>query len=207
MNPKFWIFAAALSTACFGADDKEEEEEEEEEQTEPSSEPSSEASSEPSSEPSTEPTILYITSGYSGTAEVVPGTSFEGTETYVSGYNDAPTGAVDTEIFWTSTGTPVESPAECVDCAFAFDIQLTFDAGASTDPQGSGGDASFGYALGTSDYGANTLFYGAEGSWSPWIYDGNSATDGAGVEHAQVVNLDGTTFTYDSIVVDYYYAY
>ena len=210
MNAKYWLFAAALaSTACLPTDDKDEDEEEEEE-SQPSDEPGSEPS-EPGSEPSEpagEPSYAYITQSYSGDAVVTPGTGYEGTESLSLGVNDsAGTGNLSTELVWSVSGTSTEAPSECGDCVFAFDVQLTFDAAASTDPDGSGSDMAFGYALGTGDYGT-TLFYGGESGWGAWLADGQTQADLAGTEHAQVVDFsDGTNFTYTDGIVDFYYYY
>ena len=110
---------------------------------------------------------------------------------------------MDTEIVWSVSGTSIDAPTECGDCVFSFDVALTFDAAASTDPDGSGANAAFGYALGTSDYGTDTLFYGNDGSWGPWLVNGQDS----GADTPQVVSFDGSDFTYDNGVVDYYYAY
>jgi hypothetical protein len=90
---------------------------------------------------------------------------------------------------------------------FSFDLNLTYDAAASIDPDGSGADAVFSYAVGTSSYGENTLFYGSEGEWSPWLVDGNTNEDLEGTSHASVVSFDGTNFTYTDGIVDFYYYY
>ncbi len=211
MNTKFWSLAAilAVGTACL--DDEKTEEEEGEETSEPTSEPSAE---EPAGEPSTEepaaePSYAYITQSFSGSATVAPGTSYEGTETLSVGVNDtAGTGNLSTELIWSVVGTPAEDPADCADCVFSFDLNLTFDAAASTDPDGSGEDFVFSYAFGTSSYGENTLFYGNEAyGWSPWLVDGESQADLAGTAHAQEVSFDGTNFTYSDGTVDFYYYY
>jgi len=210
MNAKFWALAAviAMGTAC--TDDKEETEEEEE-TSEPTSEPSTE---EPAGEPSTEepaaePSYAYITQSYAGSATIVPDTSYEGVESLSIGVNDtAGTGNLQMELIWNIVGAPAEAPADCADCLFSFDLNLTFDAAASTDPDGSGSDMTFSYAVGTSSYGENTLFYGSEAyGWSPWLVDGNANTDLAGTEHAAEVSFDGTNFTYTDGAVDFYYYY
>lgn len=209
MNAKFWSLAAvlAMGTACL---DDEKAEDEEEETSEPTSEPSAE---EPAGEPSTEepaaePSYAYITQSYAGSATVVPDTSYEGMESLSLGVNDtAGTGNLSTEIVWNIVGAPADAPADCADCLFSFDLNLTYDAAASTDPNGEGADMSFSYAVGTSSYGENTLFYGSEGQWSPWLVDGNSQADLEGTEKANVVSFDGTNFTYSDGVVDFYYYY
>ena len=68
---------------------------------------------------------------------------------------------------------------------------------ASTDPDGYCSDMSFSYALCTSDYGTNTLFYSADGSWAPWLVNGESTDDLAGTSHLQVVFFTGTQFSFD----------
>ena len=73
----------------------------------------------------------------------------EGTESYSIGVSDtAGTGALDLQLVWNGVGAPVESPAECQDCIFAFDLNYTFDT-VLIDPNGEGSDATL-YALGTS---------------------------------------------------------
>ena len=202
MNGKFWSMAALLvmGTACL--DDKEEEEEEEE------SEPTSEPTSEPSApdEPD-EPVTAWITQSWSGSATVTPGGSYEGTETFTVAENDSAGQPPQTEMIWTGIGSPIDNPSDCEECVFAFDLNMTFDAAASTDPNGEGADVAFSYALGTSSYGENTLFYGSEGQWSPFLVDGNPAgPDAAGTTFTTVVSFDGTNFTYDQGIVDYYYS-
>ena len=206
MNAKFWSLAAVLAMGTACVDDKAEEEEEE---SEPTSEPTTEPTSEPSTEePASEPSYAYITQSFSGSATVVPDTSYEGTESFAVGVNEtAGTGNLQTELVWTAVGTAAAAPADCGDCVFSFDLNMTFDAAASTDPNGEGSDLEFSYALGTSSYGENTLFYGSEGSWSAWLVDGNSQADLAGTEHAQSVSFDGTNFSYNDGTVDFYYYY
>ena len=207
MNVKFWSLAAVLvaGTACT---DDEKTEPSTEPSTEPAADPSTEPAADPSSEPAGEPSYAYITQSFSGSATVVPGTSYEGTETLSIGVNDtAGTGNYATELVWTAVGASADAPADCADCLFSFDLNMTFDAAASTDPNGDGSDFVFSYAVGTSSYGENTLFYGSEGDWSPWLVDGNSQSDLAGTAHDTVVSFDGTNFTYTDGIVDFYYYY
>ena len=192
-----------MGTACSDAEKPEE-----------TIEPTSESTSEPSepagepSEPASEPSYAYITQSFSGSATVVPGTSYEGTESFAIGVNDtAGTGNVQSEIVWTIIGASAESPADCADCLFAFDLNLTYDAAASTDPNGEGADDAFSYAVGTSSYGENTVFYKGDGDWGPWLVDGQSEADLEGTDHAQSVSFDGTNFSYSDGVVDFYYYY
>ena len=208
MNMKYWLFAATLaSVACLPEDDKDEEEEEE---SEPSGEPSGEASSETSTEPDPDDddaVYVFTTDSFTGDAVVTPGTAYEGTETYTFGLNDsAGTGNFEVQFVWSVSGSSIEAPAECTDCQFAFDVDLTFDAAASTDPDGQGEDISFGYALGTTDEGT-TLFYGGPNGWGPWLVDGTVNADEAGTAHSEVVSFDGANFSYSDGVVDYYEEY
>ena len=202
MSAKFWSLAAVLAMGTACVDDKLEEEEEE---SEPTSEPTSEPSQE---EPASEPSYAYITQNFSGSATVVAETSYEGTETLAVGVSDtAGTGSLQSELIWNIVGASAAAPADCGDCVFAFDLNLTFDAAASTDPNGEGADMSFSYALGTSSYGENTLFYGSTNGWSAWLVDGNPRSDLAGTEHLQTVSFDGTNFSYNDGIVDFYYYY
>ena len=189
MNAKFWSLAAvfAMGTACL--DDKAEEEEEE-------SEPTSEPTSEPSvSEPSVpdEPVTVWVTQSWSGSAVVTPGESYEGIETFMVGENDSAGQAPQTEWIWNGVGIPMDNPSDCQDCVFAFDLNMTFDAAASTDPDGAGEDAVFSYAFGTSSYGENTLFYGTDGEWSTFLVDGDpTGPDSDGTTFTTSVAFDGT---------------
>lgn len=177
-------------------------------EAEPAEEPSSEPTSEPTNEPTSESSKAYITQSYSGTGVVNFMQTYDGTESLSTGVNQtAGTGNLTTDLIWTVHGTIAENPSECGQCVFTFDMELTFDAGASTDPNGDGADMNFSYALGTSDYGADTLFYGSSSSWGPWLVNGRSQTDLAGTDHTQVVDFDGTTFTYTDGIVDFYYYY
>ena len=214
MNAKFWSLAAvmAMGTACLD-DEKIEEEEVSEPTSEPTSEPS-EPAAEPDEEP--EPTYAYITQNWTGSATVVPGASYEGTETLSFGVNyTAGTGSLDLKLVWNGVGAPIEAPADCQDCVFAFDLNYTFDAAASIDPNGEGSDASFSYAFGSDVDGANTLFYKGDGEWGPFLTDGEAAAaplgggeqDLNGDTFLQEVSFDGTNFTYDQGFVDFYYYY
>lgn len=204
MNAKFWSLATvlAMGTACL-----DDEKIEEEEVSEPTSEPTSEPS-EPAAEPAEEPTYAYITQNWTGSATVVPGASYEGTETLSLGVNPtAGTGSLDLKLVWNGVGAPIEAPADCQDCVFAFDLNYTFDAAASIDPNGEGSDASFSYAFGSDVDGANTLFYKGDGEWGPFLTDGTEETDLNGDAFTTSVSFDGTNFTYDQGFVDFYYYY
>ena len=147
MSAKFWSLVTVLTMGTARLDD----EKVEDDQT-------SESTSDPSPTSDLDPTA-YITQNFVGSATVVPGTSYEGSETLIFGIN-ATTGSTDNEVkyVWNIVGSPAESPADCVDCLFAFDLNLTFDADASIDPDGSGEDASFSYALSISSYGEDSIF-------------------------------------------------
>ena len=111
------------------------------------------------------------------------------------------------QFVWNGVGAPIEAPAECGDCVFAFDLNYTFDAAASIDPNGEGSDVTFSYAFGTDSYGSNTLFYGSSEGWGPFLTDGNVQTDLNGDSFATSVTFDGTNFSYDQGLVDFYYYY
>lgn len=166
------------------------------------------------SEPSTEeavsvPSYAYITQNFSGSATVIPNSSYEGLEIISIGFNElAGTGNLQTELVWTVVGTAIPAPTECgADCVFAFDLNLTYDEAASTDPNGEGIDMNYSYALGVNSYGENTLFYGSEDLWSEWLVDGYVTPDLAGTEHRASINFDGTNFDYNDGFIDFYYYY
>jgi hypothetical protein len=160
------------------------------------------------SDSSDEASYAYITQSYSGSAIVVPNASYEGIEVLSLGVNDTiGTGNLSTELVWNIVGVSTDDPVDCGDCIFAFDLDLTFDAAASTDPNGDGKDAAFSYALGTSSYGENILFYGSYGEWNAWLVVGNSQVDLTDTEHETVVSFDGRNFTYSDGTVDFYYYY
>ena len=80
------------------------------------------------SELAEEASFAYITQSISGSATVVTGVSFEGTETFSLGVNDAPgTGNLQSELIWRGMGSPINTPADCMECIFAFELFYTFD--------------------------------------------------------------------------------
>lgn len=149
----------------------------------------------------------YMTQNYFGSATVAPGESYEGTHVYQFAQSaEAGLGVAVVELIWNVTGTPEAAPESCVGCAFAFELQLVFDEEASTDLENQGYDMAFSYALGSSEYGENTLFYGYNDSWGIWIVDGREQIDDEGTAHLESVYFSGSEFTYTDGVIDFYEA-
>lgn len=147
----------------------------------------------------------YVTQNHFGSATVVPEESFEGTEYYQFARNSMTgLGVAVIDLIWTTSGVPEPAPEICVDCVFAFDVQFTFDQEASTDLDNQGYDMNFSYALGSSEYGENTLFYGYNGSWGVWIADERVQVDDEGTEHLEEVSLSGSEFSYTDGLIDFY---
>ena len=124
-------------------------------------------------------------------------TDYDGTEVFTYGIADSSAGAagVDCLVHWNTTGTPI---APCSGCEFAFDVTLAYSATDSTDNGVWSScpvlqtDWSYAYAY-TDDYygyGSYALFQDSYGAWSPWAQ----------------ATFDGTTFSYTSGDVDYYYS-
>ena len=147
----------------------------------------------------------YVTQNYFGSAAVVPEESYEGTHTYQFARNSQTgIGVAVIELIWKVSGTPEPSPEACVNCVFAFDLEFVFDEEASTDLEDQGYDMQFSYALGSSEYGENTLFYGYNDSWGIWIVDERGQVDDEGTEHFESVVLSGSQFDYSDGMIDFY---
>lgn len=197
---KYWLLSTIfVSTSCLSVDDKDKEAEE--------SQPTSESSADPIGEDSDDQgQVYYITQNFSGAAAVVSGSSYEGSEILRVASNLEPeTGIIESELIYSVSGTSIDSPTECTDCQFAFALQLTFDAEASIDPSESGQDISFSYAYGTSEEGADTVFYKGAGSWTAWLVNGSESGADNGLR--QEASFDGTSFIYNDNLIDFYYYY
>ena len=149
----------------------------------------------------------YLTENHFGSATVVPNESFEGREYYQEAQNSMTgVGVAIIDFAWDTVGIPEPAPEICSDCIFAFDVQFTFNEEDSTniEDQASCYDMNFSYALGTSEYGQNTLFYGYNGSWGIWIVEERAQIDDEGTEHLEEVSFSGTEFTYSDGRIDVY---
>jgi len=150
---------------------------------------------------------VYITQNWSGSGTVNNGT-YIGTESFAQGENaQAGTGVLDKELVYDLSGTTASNPTDCTNCVFTFDISATFLPNQSIDPNSEGIDMNFSYALGVNAYGANTLWYGSSNTWYEFLVDGTEQTDLAGTIFTTTVTFDGTNFSYDQGLVDFYYYY
>ena len=196
-----FILVASLAIACTSSKDDSAADTEDDTST---SEPSGEPSSQPASEPGYEPTLYILTSYYAGEADVVPGTSYTGYESF--DYNDGTYGAgeYNCQLVWDATGTSAAAPASCATCEFTFDLALAPRTGAdyivndgSCDDMFADMTFQYAYSSDYNGYGASVLYDG-----SIWIYDGAVS---AGT--AANVSFDGAKFTYGGGYIDYYYYY
>ena len=172
--------------------------------SQPSSEPSGEPSGEPSAEPGYEPTLYILTQYFAGEADVVPGTSYEGYESFDLNDGTYGVGEYNCQLVWDATGVSAANPASCANCEFAFDLTLEPRTGADYIVNDGTCDDTFvtttfqyAYSSDYNGYGASVLYDG--GLWS---YDGNASGT-----TPHVVSFDGAKFSYGVGYIDYYYYY
>lgn len=120
--------------------------------------------------------------------------SYTGQEVYGFGIGKTSAGELDCKVVWDAVGTYRDA---CDGCEFAFDVALTYNAGESYDDS-PGGDCSgymtdFAWGYGYTDdyYGYGpTLMFDYSGTWYGF---------------AEATSFDGSSFTYSTGTVDYYY--
>ena len=159
MTNKYWLSLFALAAACVPI---EKDDSGLDSSSEPTSEPTDEPSSEPSSEPSAEPTLYILSSYWAGEATVVPGTSYEGWESFDK--NDGTLGLdeYNCQLVWDVNGAAAEN-ADCPDCVFTFDVTVSPQDADYIVNDGSCDDLfaeqTFGYSYSADYNGAAALFY------------------------------------------------
>lgn len=96
-------------------------------------------------------------------------TSFEGSLSYLYGRSTTP-GAVDCDYLWeTSWAEPVADDRRCPDCVFSFDVDYSFVAESTGNPDCGGPDLFWSVGL-VEDYNGSFLSYYYGGYWYPSFY-------------------------------------
>lgn len=199
-----FLLVASLAVACTSSKGDSASDDTDDDSSQPSSEPSGEPSSEPSAEPGYEPTLFILSSYFAGEADIVPGTSYEGYESYDLNDGAYGVGEYNCQLVWDASGVSAANPASCANCEFSFDLSLTPRSDAdyivndgTCDDTFTAISFQYAYSSDYEGYGASVLYDG-----SLWSYDGN--VQGT-TTHA--VSFDGSKFSYGIGYVDYYYYY
>ena len=131
-------------------------------------------------------------------------TPYAGTEVFYYADNEAAPSSLACALFWDLAGSP--SSISCADCAFVFDMTLSYDTSSLSAAACSATAVDNSYTYGfIADYdgaGNSALsIYDATNGWTPWIVNGTSNPDGS----TDIVSLVGSSFTYSSGYQDYQY--
>jgi hypothetical protein len=160
------------------------------------------------SEPSDDYTYI-LSNFWEGSGQVIPGTSYEGQESYF--YNKGLYGEdeFNCELFWDTHGIPT-SIGDCPDCDFAFEITATPQQGEHVMDDGTceeyfADPKQYHYAF-TKEYeghGPSLMYYSYDYfQWFAWFRDGDLIYD-----TLQIVSFDEDSgeFYYQGGFLNYYY--
>lgn len=122
-----------------------------------------------------------------------PYTRWDGVERFEHGSSTTP-GDRECEVIWNVTGTP--TAIECLDCLFAFDVSLVYDAASSAGAENCANQAgdtayAYGYVEDYGGYGPALMYYGTYG-WSAFF--------------AAELDSSDDTLKYVGGVIDYSYS-
>jgi hypothetical protein len=169
--------------------------------SQPSNEPSSQPSNEPSSQPSNEPAqeLFIVSNWFEGEATVSAGSSYNGWEKYKYNGGNYWVNQFNCQIHWIATGSPQST---CPTCVFDFNLNLQYAANLSSD-DGTCVDIatnitfSYSYSQNYNGYGPSLLYNG-----SLWFYNGLVTAN-----TTSYISFNGSTFTYGTGYLNYYYYY
>ena len=109
-------------------------------------------------------------------------------------------GVLDCDLAWTSLGSAAN--VTCLDCEFAFTVELTYDttslSGSACSSASQDEEYTYGYVEDYDGAGnaALMIYDETSTSWSPWLEESDVNT---------VIDFDGRQFTYQSGYTDYQY--